>query len=270
MKRPVNLPDSPSPQQPGVKGCISSYQEKLQVWNPLSKKGLALFYQIETGPGERVLQVIPDSCVDLVFHFGEHNGAMMRGPVQFQTATVLRPNTTYFYFKPYSLTSAKSLKIPFSDLSDTSVPFEMQFEDLSIIERMYSAASFDERIALMLDYARKYLVNRDYKPGLVEHLELASCQARGSLKVEQITSNFGYTDRYCRGKFKEVHGISIKNYSDVMRFQNIVRMLSIPDNKMSSDVVFENQLYDQSHLIHEFKKYTAFTPCEFKRAFCPA
>lgn len=265
MKRPQNFPGSVFvPQQPGVKFKSGNYQERIQYWNPLAKNGLGLFYQMETGPEGRLIDIIPDNCFDFVFYSGPENGAHIHGPLRYHTTTALLPSSTYFCFKPFSLTSCKKLKVPFCELLDKLAPFETQFDDLSIIERMAAASSFEERIGLIMDYASEYMVCQDYRPGLVEHLEIAFCKSKGTLKVEEITADIGYTDRYCRAKFKEVHGISTKNYSDIMRFQNIVRMFTLPGRKVSADIVYENHLYDQSHLIREFKKYTHLTPREFK------
>ena len=259
---------APRPQQPGMSAKTTRYTEARQAWNPLSSKGMGLFFQIETGPKDKVIQLVPDCCFDMIFCFGEKNNARIHGPVEYETSYTLYANCTYFGFRPYSITSMKPLRVPFSRLVHGSVAFDEQFKDLSIIEQVQGAASFQERIDLMINYAGKHMVDREYRPGLVEHLELASCKARGTMKVERLAECAGYTERHCRGQFKQRHGFSLKYYSNIMRFQNIVRMLTSPNESVPADVVFNSQMFDHSHLIREFKKYTSHTPGNFRQHFC--
>ncbi|MDR2892739.1 MAG: helix-turn-helix domain-containing protein [Deltaproteobacteria bacterium] len=258
---------APTPKQPGMTFQSFSYTEAREVWNPLSAKGIGLFFQIETGPADKVIQLVPDCCFDIIFCFGAKNSAHFFGPLEYQTPYTLRANCTYFGFRPYSITSMKRLKVPPSKLVHSDVDFDQQFSDLSIIDQMQEASTFKDRIRLMIDYAGRHMVDRDYKPGLVEHLELSMCRARGALRLERLAERTGYTERHCRGSFKQRHGFSMKYYANIMRFQHIVRLLTEPQQVVPADVVFDSQMFDQSHLIHEFKKYTCHTPGDFRQAF---
>ena len=75
----------------------------------------------------------------------------------------------------------------------------------------------------------------------------------------------GYSGRYCREKFKEAAGVSMKQYSNIIRFQNVVRMLEQEPAPSLSDIVFENGYFDQSHLNREFKQFSGESPLHFRR-----
>ena len=122
-------------------------------------------------------------------------------------------------------------------------------------------------MGIVAEFARRQLTDPEYTPDFVEYSELQLCQARGNLRMESISDYTGYTGRYCREKFKEAHGISIKNYSSIMRFQNAVRMLARSGGEAGSlsDIVFDNGYFDQSHLNREFRRFSGVTPLRYHR-----
>lgn len=106
-------------------------------------------------------------------------------------------------------------------------------------------------------------------PGLAEFEELEVCRAKGNLRMERLSHATGYTDRWCRKKFKESVGVSIKCYSSIIRFQNAVRMLMRRDGTSVADVVYENGYFDQSHLTRDFRRFAGDTPARFCKQLEP-
>ena len=202
------------------------YSERLLKWNPYSKKNLALCYQFQTGRDGTPIRLIPDACIDFLFKCDRENPVAVVSGVQ---------------------TAPRELV-----LAPDSVYFGF---------KPYSPKGMRP-----LGAAWHGLTDETDTPDFVELSELQLCQARGNIRMEVISDYTGYTGRYCREKFKEAHGISIKNYSSIMRFQNAVRMLSRQDDEASlSDIVFDNGYFDQSHLNREFRRFCGDTPLRFRR-----
>ena len=86
--------------------------------------------------------------------------------------------------------------------------------------------------------------------------------------MDTLNEYTGYTGRYCREKFKEALGISIKSYANIMRFQNAVRgLFNAQNDDCLSDVVFDNGYFDQSHLNREFRRYSGEPPLSYRREY---
>lgn len=244
------------------------YSERLLTWNPYSKKNLALCYQFQTGHACAPIRLIPDACIDFLFQCSEKApSAVVSGTQTVPRDLILEPDTVYFGFKPYSPKGMCRLDTALHELVDAQISVEDALPGSGwVAEALASKATFDERIATIADFARKRLTDDAYTPDFIELSELQMCSARGNLRVEAISDYTGYTPRYCREKFKESHGISIKNYSSIMRFQNAVRMLSNHDGEnLLADIVFDNGYFDQSHLNREFRRFAGEAPFRFRR-----
>lgn len=253
------------PLQPGISRQLC-YNERLLKWNPYSKKNLTLCYQFQTGSQCHDIRLIPDACIDFLFKCGpDAPSAVVSGIQTVPREVTLEPNATYFGFKPFSAKGMSPLPIPWRELTDSSVDMETLTGAGWVAELLSDKKTFDERIDAIADFALR-LTDPDYTPDFIEYAELRLCQAKGNLRMEEISDYTGYTGRYCREKFKQAHGISIKSYSSIMRFQNVVRMLSNREKDIPmADIVFENGYFDQSHLNREFRRFSGDTPLRFRQ-----
>lgn len=265
MKRDlyINKPDAPV--QPDV-SQKKMYQEIFWDWNPACKKNTAHISQFRTGNEVGMITVIPDGCRSFVFECGDNPIGRVHGLRRKNVVFTLKPNTEYFAFKPYTTQGIMKCSIGWHELVDDCVDFELLYPDTDILSRLKEAGTFEQRVSLWMDFARKYLIDINYSSDLVEHSELIICQNKGVVKIDKLCESLGYTSRHCREKFKDAQGISIKNYSEIIRFQNSVRLLS--DGKADAlDVTYSSNYYDQSHFIKEFKRFANKTPRDFKKQY---
>jgi len=253
------------PLQPELELNTLHYSEKILKWNPVCQKNMALFYQFQTGSQtKRSLRVIPDACADFLFCCDDNPSAFISGLQTAPREIIIKPNCTYFGFKPYTTKGMKIMPILWNELLDETASFRDQFGDNGLEAAIKIAASFEERISIFQKFALKKLIDQSYLLDLVEFSEIQLCNAAGNIRVDSLSDQTGYTTRYCRKRFKEALGVSIKDYSNIMRFQNMVRILSQEEESLS-DVVLDNGYFDQSHMIKEFKRYSGDTPYRFKK-----
>lgn len=243
-----------------------AYQEKLVKWNPYSKKNMALCYEFRTGENPAALELIPDACLDFLFCMSNHRVSAVAAGVQSAPYQMrLEPNAVYFGFKPYSAKGMKRLNTRWSELMNSSIDLKSQLPCENVMEQMLRAKDFEKRVEAFCAFAAAELADACYTPDFIEYSEIRLCNARGNLKVEDIADFTGYSGRYCREKFKEANGISIKRYSNIIRFQNVIRMLSDSQVGELSDIVFENGYFDQPHLSREFKLFTGDSPLHYRQ-----
>ena len=241
----------------------AQYSERLLEWNPCAKKNLALCYQFRTGAGPAPIRILPDACPDFLFLCDPSRpSAFVSGLITAPRELELRPDSLYFGFKPYSVKGMRPLRIPWCELVDHRVTLEEQLSVEGVLEAMASAETFDARIKAIHAFALAHLSDQAYSPDFVEFSELQLCNARGNIRTEAVSERSGYTDRYCRTKFKEALGVSLKQYASIMRFQNAVRMM--PSHCLA-DVVYDNGYFDQPHFNHEFRRFAGDTPIHFRK-----
>lgn len=86
---------------------------------------------------------------------------------------------------------------------------------------------------------------------------------KGQLSIYELAKRNFTTVRQLERNFKIHIGISPKEYSNIIRFQNALTIIKNSDNKRSLlDIAFECGYYDHSHLANEIKRNTGLAPTQ--------
>lgn len=67
--------------------------------------------------------------------------------------------------------------------------------------------------------------------------------------------------RQLERNFKKHIGLSPKEYSNIIRFQNALSLIK-NENRSLLDIALECGYYDHSHLVNEIKRNTGFPPSQ--------
>lgn len=256
------------PLQPEVSYYLPTYQERLVNWSGVGIKQDALFYQFKTpaNPEKCKITLLPDACANVLVPCNDSKSAFISGMFLHLKGLELAPNTEYFGFKPYSILGLKAPETHFSELVDDYADFSAVFPDSRImLSRLCSAKTFDERIAIFDSFAKPLMVDQDYVPGFIDYFTVMICSARGKVHFNNMAKVTGYSERYCREKFKKCYGLSPKKYSSIMRFQNVMKGLLSNQYSDMSSLACENGYFDQAHFIRAFKNYTNVSPDQFRK-----
>ena len=253
------------PLQPFVNRYADSYQECQLSWNPYCLKKDALFYQFRASDNAEGIELIPDACLNVLIEFDTSNTrALFSGTFLHPTVFQLKPGATYFGFKPYSNLGFKCQKIHLREMVDSYTDFNDVFPcSGQLMSEVFEAESFAERAGVFMEYALQHLVDDSYFPTFVDYLAVMLCSAQGRIGFNNMAQVFGYSERYCREKFKDCYGLSPKQYSDIIRFQNTLKALFSDSHKDLSSLAVEGGYYDQSHLTHDFRRYTDTPPDKY-------
>jgi len=246
-----------------------SYQEYQMSWNPCCVKKDALLYQFKTGNEEDIIELVPDACLNILLELDTAcPHAVLSGASLKPKQLKLKSNTTYFGFKPYSNLGIKSPGTGFNELINYSADLTCVYPQANrLIEDMLDAGTMDERIGIFLNFAIDNLVDHSYSPTFVDYLAIILCSAHENIVFSSIGTSIGYSERYCRGKFKECFGLSPKQYSSIIRFQNALKALVSGSCGELSSLAAECGYFDQAHLTHEFRRYINTPPDKFLRSF---
>jgi len=99
----------------------------------------------------------------------------------------------------------------------------------------------------------------DYCIGRIEN-------SRGLVTVTELERQTGYSSRWLYEKFIDKVGVSPKNLSSIVRFNQIYE----PWAKNPAADFFKEDIYDyfydQAHFIKDFKRFTGFSPLKFARS----
>lgn len=90
--------------------------------------------------------------------------------------------------------------------------------------------------------------------------------SKGLVTVTELEKRTGYSSRWLYEKFIEKVGLSPKNFSSIIRFQQVYeKWIKNPQPDFYKDEIY-NYFYDQSHFIKEFKRFTGLSPLKFVKS----
>jgi AraC-like DNA-binding protein len=250
---------------------VYNYKEKLIDWNILSVKKGALCYQFKTGSNadECSIQMLPDACLNILFECDQTNPRALFSGFFFKPKQLdLKPETRYFGFKPYSSLGYKIAACSVSELLNTSADFTAICPNSErLIEKISAADDFDAQISLFNEFSNAEIIDHNYAPTFVDYITLIICSAKGNILFNNLQRILGYSERYIREKFKDVYGFSPKRYSNVIRFQNILKKLLLTKYYDLPSLAVDNGYFDQSHFIHEFRQFVSIPPEKYRKRF---
>jgi len=213
------------------------------------------------------INIIPNGCVDLMFNKTASQYVYIWGSSKkaFKEKILSSPDIFGIRFLPSQIN--RFFKLPFEDIHKKPIRLNriMKREFPQLEEKLFSVGTFPERIKVMEDYLKKQLLKNEFN---INHNLLNAIhrilKSKGNLKIEDISNEISLSSRYTRKLFKEQLGITPKEFTKIIRFQNAYRTLLETPNHRQIDLAIENGYFDQAHFIKEFKDYTGVTPTEYK------
>ncbi|GAA0193946.1 hypothetical protein GCM10009122_57070 [Fulvivirga kasyanovii] len=131
------------------------------------------------------------------------------------------------------------------------------------LEKPYSF-NIDKFIKSPLNYLNHFFYDRlQNKNGLLVSVIHDIHQSNGLAGISDIAKRNLITVRQLERYFKTHIGLSPKEYSNIIRFQNAISQIKNSGGDRSLlDIAFECGYYDHSHLANEIKKKTGLTPSQ--------
>jgi AraC-like DNA-binding protein len=129
-------------------------------------------------------------------------------------------------------------------------------------EQICNAESINNKIHLIQQFLLKQLVSRggdvifDF---CIQKISLT----KGKISIKELERETGFSSRWLNMKFQEKVGISPKNLSSIIRFQQFYQALTKSNESHFFRNEFYDYYYDQSHFIKDFKRFTGFPPTKF-------
>jgi AraC-like DNA-binding protein len=207
--------------------------------------------------------VMPDGTQAIFFSC---QGSLIGGALSRMRELQLLQTGEYFGIRFYPGALRHFFKLDLAEITD-------QFADSGYFpsrefrilhEQIYQHHGFHER-ALRCE---QWLL-RNYNPAPVTHFDQALSliyQSMGNIRMQQLSELVGWSSRHLSRVFRLHTGLEAKNFSQIIRIQNVCkRLYQAPEYLLSS--ALELGYFDQSHLIKDFRKRLSSTPGAFIHRF---
>lgn len=222
--------------------------------------------------------IVPDGTMKLIFHYGDlykhypEKGNSYLLPRCLLVGQLTRPfiveptgstGTFFVRFHPNGFLPFASF--PIKEIENSTIPLEKIFgkEGQEVGQRILNAVTTAERITIIETFLFNRLINKGTIDQIVKSTVDIILTANGHISIAELSQKNKTNRRQLARKFSLSIGLSPKQLSKTIRLQAVLKKLLTKDPVKLTDVAYENEYYDQSHFIKDFKNFTGLTPKEF-------
>lgn len=155
--------------------------------------------------------------------------------------------------------------LPMKEIANGIVDLKLVWNNLAkeIEERIVESNNTEQRISRI----QKYLLMQLLKNGQVD-LTVDYClnliySTNGQIRVEDLSTKTGISNRQLVRKFNNCIGVSPKEFSRIIKFIGSLNYLKQNQKTNLAEAAHSCGYYDQAHFIHDFKEHAGITPSQF-------
>jgi AraC-like DNA-binding protein len=166
------------------------------------------------------------------------------------------PQGAYRFFQ-VSLNEVKNQIHPLTDILGTVAK---QLE-----EQISNAESVDDKVTLLQKFLLKQF-SLQTEDSIFEYCVAKIASSKGKISIKELEKKTGYSSRWLNMKFSDKLGISPKNLSTIIRFNQYYNAVANNNEMDFMQNAFYDHYYDQSHFLKEFKRFTGLSHSGFENA----
>ncbi len=224
--------------------------------------------------------IVPNGCIKLVIpfrnglsgkinewhHLSKENSITLIGMTDVPSIVDVETNspsgTIGVQFSP--LGAYRFLHISQSEIKNKIHPLTDILGNIAKIleEHISNEESIKGKIFLLQQFLLKQLMQQN-GDNIFDFCIKRIAQTKGKISIKGLEKETGYSSRWLNMKFNEKVGISPKNLSSIIRFQQFYQALTKSKESNFFKNEFYDYYYDQSHFIKDFKRFTGFPPTKF-------
>lgn len=239
------------------------------------------FWYSSEAPEHQKVRVVPSGTMELVFNLGEDelgfsdteqpencktfSGAVFSGTFAQPLVVHTRKHVMGVHFKPGG--AFRFLGVPASEFANSHVDVEVLWKRSTqdLREQLYEAANAATRFRVL----ERALVARLRNSSEEHRAVRAALDIFGRDACEATTrdlaKHLGLSQRHFINVFSKQVGITPKQFARVQRFQRAADLTRSSLTPNWADIAAACGYFDQSHLIHDFKILSGFSPTKFVR-----
>lgn len=240
------------------------------------KRYWTLDFPIENTP--KLNTIIPDGTMKLIFHYGGlywHHppaGDKYLQPRCFLIGQLTQPyvvepdgDTGSFVVQFHPNGFLPFTTIPIKEMENTPVPLDRLYGEkgLALETKILNATTTQQRISIIEEFLLENLTSSETIDRIIKSIVDTILKDNGHTSVGKLSETNNITRRQLSRKFASVIGLSPKQLSKTIRLQAALKTLLSAKNSKLTDIAYENEYFDQSHFIKEFKEFTGLSPKEF-------
>jgi AraC-like DNA-binding protein len=155
--------------------------------------------------------------------------------------------------------------MPMKEIANGIVDLKLVWSNLAkeIEERIAESRNTEQRVSRIQQYLVMQLSKNGKADLTVDHCLNLIYATKGQIRVEDLSTTTGMSNRQLVRKFNNNIGLSPKEFSRIIKFISSLHYLKQNSSTNLSVAAHNCGYYDQAHFIHDFKEYSGLTPGQF-------
>lgn len=231
--------------------------------------------RMDFGELQSSFEVLPDGYAEIIFHFGSACSISYYGDSQALPSPIIMGLLNH----PVQINAKNRFDVigircfPWTVFDLLGLPSgkdEVRVLEHPIVQLQatLNKCVHDDRIDEGLAHIKQYFLNERSSvatDGMLFKAGFAMRTANGAMPVSQVAAAAHATVRTLERRFKQSSGHTVKDVSDLIRFEQVRNQLWRYPNTNIAGLAHDLGYTDQSHLSREFKRYSSTTPAAFAR-----
>lgn len=219
--------------------------------------------------GDKTFKIIPDGLPGLIFQ--EEGNLFLNNEQQILPQMFLYGQTTYHgeqkatgsfrsigvYLQPTALKAI--FNIDAFELTNQHIPIDCLTAD-PILEQLVNATCVGDKIEIISSFFLERIRRVEV---YTEKADFATILLQRGKSLKNVQTEMNLSERSLERLIKQYVGISPKAFSRIVRFQSGLQALRRKDFNHLTDLAYQNDYFDQSHYIRDFKTFTGMNPKQF-------
>jgi AraC-like DNA-binding protein len=214
--------------------------------------------------------IIPDGCLDIIFEVNKQTNdyhCFIVGTMSKPIVTLPDFSQKQIYAIRFNPAGAYSFfRNDLDDFTDLTVDFKNVSKNLE--EELAAIFLSEKSLYEKIKHLDRFFLRRfgDWGQNAVIMNSVASIfSAKGNMEIKKLAQDQYISERHLNRMFKQWIGLSPKEFTRIIRFQNALRNIFLADNVKWSSLAMESGYHDQAHFINEFKIFTGITPTQITK-----
>jgi AraC-like DNA-binding protein len=168
------------------------------------------------------------------------------------------------HFYPHALKSIFGLDA--NELTDINIDMEVMANrhGFFLAEPLAQSIPVKDKIELLSQYLFFLIRKNSSQDHYGMQYALQQIVAlKGNITVKSLQDHLYLSERSIERKFQQYVGMSPRLFTRICRFQASLTQLRKKGYFRLSDIAYENEYSDQSHLIRSFKEFSEISPAEY-------
>ena len=210
---------------------------------------------------------LPDVCADIMTFYTDDNAYsfFMGGSISLQQMNELdfmKDVKSIFGVRLRTGMLGNLFRCDVKDINNSRIAMsDALWNGREYEKRMAEADQFMQRWEIMSSYLEQRVAHNYKTNNIVNFVVREIINSQGCIAIKELEDKTGYTGRYLRKMVKDLLGISIKQFCEVIKFQWMCNYYKLRQGDVTlSDLALQSGYYDQSHMNLSCKKLTGELP----------